>query len=89
MVVLDDEVEDAHDVRVVEHRRQSGLALGAGQVGGIGAGHHADPLEGHGSPEHLVATEVDGTGAATTDLALEGVPACDHVTPSIRGDHTC
>ena len=46
-------------------------------------------IESHRAAEDLVATEVHGTGAATTDLALEGVPACDHVTPSIRGDLTC
>ena len=42
LVVLDEEVEDGDDVRVVEAGRQLGLALGAHQVGGGAARRHAD-----------------------------------------------
>ena len=80
LVVLVDEVEHRDDVRVVDPRRQLGLALGAGQVGLAGSGRHADPLQRDLAAEELVAAEPDRPHPATADLALEGVAAGDHVS---------
>ncbi len=83
LVALVDEVEDRDHVRVVEPGRQTALALGALQVGGAAAGHHADPLDRDVAAEDLVAGEPDGAHAAAPDLPIECVPACDQVGSSL------
>ena len=80
-----DEVEDRHDVRVVDARGDPGLPLGTGDVLARHAGHEPDALDGDGPSEHLVVCEVDDAGASAADLPAEGVPACDHVSDPSRG----
>jgi hypothetical protein len=77
LVLVLDEVEDGHDVGVIELRCQPGFALDPGEVGAGRAREHADALDRDVTAEHLVAREVDGAHAAVPDLAPEGVPACD------------
>ena len=75
------EVEDGDDVRVVEPGRQAGLPLGAPDVGAAAAGRGPDPLERDRAAEGQVGAAPHGAHAATTDLPVERVPACDHLSP--------
>ena len=64
--------------------------------GGLAAGHHPDPLDGHVAAEHLVAGEPDGAHAAAPDLAVEVylpaikcVLSCAGVAESYRLSRPC
>ena len=87
-VAVDRDVEDRDHVRVVEVGTQACLTLGACEVGPVGAREQADALERHLAAEDLVPTEPDRTHAASPDLALERVAACDHGWPAVWGPTT-
>ena len=84
-VVVDDRVEDRDHVRMVQPCAEPCLALGAGEVGPVGAREQPDPLERHGPVEDLVAAQPDRPGATATDLAVERVPSCDHACLPVEG----
>ena len=90
LLALADEVEDGHDVRVVEPGRESRLALGAHQPWRVPAGEEPDALERDLAPEQLVAGQPDGAHPALADLVQQDVAAPDdgvrlaHRTPPSR-----
>ena len=75
---VSDQVEDRHDVRVVQGRREARLARSALDVGVAATREHAHALHRDETAQDLVASEPDDAHAATPDLTLERVPACDH-----------
>ncbi len=81
LVALGDQVEDGHHVRMVEPGRKPCLPLGAHEVRGLAARGRADPLDRDVAAQVLVASEPDRAHAASTDLPVEGVSACDQVLP--------
>ena len=80
-VLVLDEVEDRHHVRVVDPGRQPRLTLGACDVVRGRAGQQPDALHRDAAVQQLVVGEVDDSSPATADLLLQAIPACDHVAP--------
>ncbi len=71
LVTLVHEVEDGDHMRVVDPRRDPGLAFRAHQIGAGAADHGPDPLDGDQSAQHLVAAEPHRAHAASTELPVE------------------
>ncbi len=78
LVAVDREVEDGHDVGVVEGRRVTRLALGALEVGRGPTGREPDALEGHLAAEDLVVPAPHDAHAAAADLGRQRVASGDH-----------